>query len=178
MSWRRVAVIYTLLALLGGYVFVLDRPAPGAPQAGGPLVGPSLLEVDPAAVTEIAFHKEGRTVRVVRQSGRWHALEPEGILIPSDLIDATVATLTNGQSAEHLAEHAEHDLAAYGLDAPSATLDVVLGPAATSPVRISVGARNPTRTAVYARRNDRPTLYLVGMNLSYYIDLIFESPKT
>jgi hypothetical protein len=28
---------------------------------------------------------------------------------------------------------------------------------------------------VYARRGDRPTVYLVGLNLRYYIDLVFEA---
>ncbi len=41
-----------------------------------------------------------------------------------------------------------------------------------------IGGRNPTRTAVYARRSDQPAIFLVGMNLSYYIDLIFDAAKS
>lgn len=55
---------------------------------------------------------------------------------------------------------------------------MILTGVADAPVTILIGARNPTRTAVYARRSDRNTIFLVGMNLSYYIDLIFDAAKT
>ncbi len=44
-------------------------------------------------------------------------------------------------------------------------------------VRVLLGARNPTRTAVYAKRDDRPAVYLVGLNVQYYEDLIFEAAR-
>lgn len=173
MSWRRVGLIYVALAVLAAYVFLIDRgPATTPPADGHAPVGPSLLDVNAAAVSAVAFHEGGRTLRAARHDGRWQVLEPPGVVVPSDLLEATIATLTVGQSAEVLAEQPEHELAAYGLATPSATLDVVIANAA--PVTVSVGARNPTRTAVYARRSDRPAIYLVGMNLSYYLDLIFE----
>jgi hypothetical protein len=53
----------------------------------------------------------------------------------------------------------------------------VIGDASAKPVTVEIGARNPTRTAVYARRSDQPSIFLVGMNLSYYIDLIFDAAK-
>jgi len=113
-------------------------------------------------------------VRATRDADRWRAVEPAGAKIPSDLIAATVATLTAGQAAEELAPEPEHGLAAYGLDTPAASIEVALT-GAPAPVTVDLGARNPTRTAVYARRSDEPTLFLIGMNVSYYIDLIFEA---
>jgi hypothetical protein len=176
MSWRRVAVIYVVLAALAGYVFLLDRGAVSTAEAPVPeTAGPSLLEADAAAVTTVTFHKAGRIVRATREDGRWHATEPAGAHVSPDLIAATIATLTAGQGAEKLAPEPEHDLAAYGLDTPSATVEVVIGPPSTPPVTVMLGARNPTSTAVYARRSDQGTIFLVGMNLSYYIDLIFDA---
>jgi hypothetical protein len=179
VSWRRVAAIYMVLALLAGWVLVFDRAAPPAPAPLGPApAGPSILEADAAAVTEVTLRREGRVVRAARHEGRWGVIDPAGAIIPPDLIEATIATLTAGQSAERLASAPEHDLAAYGLDVPSATMEIALGATPATPVTIAIGSRNPTHTAVYARRSDQAAIYLVGLNLSYYIDLIFDAAKS
>jgi uncharacterized protein DUF4340 len=174
VSWRRVATIYVVLALLAGYVLVFERAPPPPAPVEAPN-GPSLLEADATSVTAVTFRKQGRVVRAAVQDQRWRTVEPAGAKVPSDLIEATIATLTAGQAAERLDNEPEHALAAYGLDAPSASVEVVVGGPAARSFTVFVGARNPTRTAVYARRSDQPSIYLVGMNLSYYIDLIFEA---
>jgi hypothetical protein len=53
----------------------------------------------------------------------------------------------------------------------------VIGEPHASPISVQIGARNPTQTAVYARRGDEDAIFLVGMNLRYYIDLIFEAAR-
>ncbi len=178
MSWRRVGTIYVVLALLAAVVIVGGREGGSTGTPERQAVGPSMLATDAAAVQAVTFRKGDRSVRAVLQDRRWRTIEPAGAEVSSDLIAATIATLTEGQAAEKLAQQPEHDLAAYGLDAPSATVDVVIGDAATKPVTVEIGARNPTQTAVYARRRDQPAIFLVGMNLSYYIDLIFDAARS
>jgi hypothetical protein len=177
MSWRRVASIYVVLIALAAWVLVVERDAPPleAPRTQAP-VGPSLVDATADAVTAITLRRQGAVVRAAREQSRWRAVEPPGVRIPSDLIEATVATLTAGQAAERIADTAGPDLAAYGLDSPSATLELAMDPGRA--VTVEVGAQNPTRTAVYARRGDSPAIFLVGMNLNYYIDLIFDAAKT
>ena len=41
-------------------------------------------------------------------------------------------------------------------------------------MRLLLGGRNPTKTALYAKRADAPAIYLIGLNLRYYSDLIVE----
>lgn len=175
MSWRRVAGIYLVLALLAGWVLVVERDAPPieAVPAQAP-VGASLLDTAADAVTAVIFRREGKVVRAGREDRRWRVIEPAGADIPSDLIEATIATLTAGQAAQRLTDLPEPELAAYGLDVPSTTFELVMGPAGHS-VTVQVGARNPTGTAVYARRSDQPAIFLVGMNLGYYLDMIFQA---
>lgn len=175
MSWRRVAAIWAVLAVLAAFVVVIGRVAPRPAEDAPAPVGPSLLDASAASVTSVTFRKEGRVVRATRRDGRWQTVEPADAEIASDLIDATIATLTAGQAAERLGNEAEHGLEAYGLDTPVAMLEVVMGGADAAPVTVAIGARNPTQTAVYARRNDQPAIYLVGMNLRYYIDLVFDA---
>jgi hypothetical protein len=178
MSWRQVGLIYVVLALLAGYVVLFDAGTPATEVAAPAPVGPSLLESDAASVTTVTFRKEGRVVRAAREAGRWRVVEPAGAEVTPDLIEATIATLTAGQAAEKLTVGPEHELQAYGLDVPSATVEVVTSNTSAPPVTVAIGGRNPTRTAVYARRSDQPAIFLVGMNLSYYIDLIFDAAKS
>ncbi len=175
MSWRTVTAIYALLALVTIVTLVADRVAPPPDERAAAPVGPSLLETDAASVTTVTFRKPGSVVRATRQDGTWETLEPPGVRISPDLIDATVATLTTGQAAERLDGEPERGLAAYGLESPAVTMEIVAGPPPMQPVTVALGAHNPTQTAVYARRGDRPTIYLVGMNLRYYLELIFEA---
>lgn len=193
MSWRRVAVIYAVLALLVAWVVVFEVDGPAPETAAVDLSAPSrsLLGADASAVTGIRFTRRGHVIRAERadddgarhgagtpaepEPSRWRAVEPPGVRVSPDLIDATVATLTAGQPSELLSHEAQDDLAAYGLDAPTASVDVVLRDAPERPITVLIGGRNPTQTAVYARRSDQPAIFLVGLNLSYYIDLIFDA---
>lgn len=179
MSWRRVAVIYVVLALLAGWTVVdqpADLPTPEVPSP--PSAGTSMLQTEASAVSAVTFRRGTTVVRAAREDGRWRIVDHTGQPIPSDLIDATVATLTAGQSAERLTDATERPLAEYGLDTPSATLEITMPGASPNGVTVLVGTRNPTRTAVYARRSDQPAIYLVGMNLGYYLDLIFGAATT
>ncbi len=172
MSWRRVAVIYVVLAVLAGWVFLVEPSAPDPATPTPVAAALSLLDTDASAVTALTFRKEGKVVRAQRVQEGWSVIEPNGVKIPPDLFDATVATLTRGQPAEELSQDPANAYAAYGLATPATTLEVSFGETAP-PILVSLGEENPTRTAVYARRNDRPAIFLVGLNLRYYIDLVF-----
>jgi hypothetical protein len=178
MSWRRVAVIYVVLAVLASYLIIFERTEGPSEQVDPGSAASSLLGVDASSVTSVTFRKEGKIVRAIREDGRWRAVEPPGSQVSPDLFEATIATLTAGQASERLSREPENALAAYGLDAPSATLEVVTSDAPGRPITVLIGARNTTRTAVYARRSDQTSVFLVGMNLSYYIDLIFDAVQT
>ncbi len=178
MTWKGVGIVYVVLAVLAAVVLLFEGPEPSsAPSADPAPPAQSLLGIDAAAVAAVSFSRDGAVVRAARENQRWRAVEPRGAEVPSDLIEATVATLTTGQAAEVLANGPEDGLEAYGLDAPAATLEVTLADTPDRPISIAIGGRNPTRTAVYARRGDRQTIYLVGMNLRYFIDLIFDAAK-
>ena len=40
---------------------------------------------------------------------------------------------------------------------------------------MTIGETNPTGTAVYARRGGNPVVVLIGRNVRYYEDLIFQA---
>jgi hypothetical protein len=177
VSWRAVGIVYAVFALLLAFVLRFERqPAVEAPP---PEAAParSLLGVAPKAVHAITFRRETARVRAERDDGRWRMLEPAGALVPPDLIDAAVATLTAGQVSEVVADDSRGtDLTVFGLSAPSSSIVLTTdADGAIREVTVLFGAMNPTRTAVYARVADDPRVYLVGLNVRYYEDLIFEA---
>jgi hypothetical protein len=178
MSWRAVAVIYAVLGLLVIAVVRLDS-APEVENAPPLDAAPerSLLGIESGAVQAILFRRGDLRVRAVREDGRWRTVEPAGATVPSDLVDAAVATLTAGQVSPVVSEDsASDDLNVFGLAVPSS--EIVLTKAAGvggGDVRVVLGERNPTKTALYARCGDDPRVYLVGLNVRYYEDLIFEA---
>jgi hypothetical protein len=137
-------------------------------------VGRSLLEVPTDAVAAIALERPGMRIEAVRDQGRWRVRGPIPGAVPSDLIAATVATLTTGQTSEVMVESSD-TAADFGLGHPTLVLEVDVGAADGRPVRVEVGGRNPTNTGLYARRADAPAIFLVGLNLGYYADLMFEA---
>jgi Domain of unknown function (DUF4340) len=175
MSWRAVGVVYAVLALLLGVVFVLDRQPTAEPLPPGAAAVRSLLGVEPAAVHAVVFRRGEAQVQAELVDGRWRTVEPAGAVVPSDLFDAAVATLTAGQASEVVAEGTgAGDLGAFGLVTPSSTIVLTTEVEGTTrDVTVFLGDRNPTHTALYARRAEDARVYLVGLNVRYYEDLIF-----
>jgi hypothetical protein len=177
MSWRVVGVVYAVFVLLLAFVLLVERrPAVEAPP---PEASParSLLGIESSAVRAVVFRRADARVRAERDDGRWRTVEPPKATVPSDLVDAAVATLTAGQVSEVVADDARAtDLATFGLAVPTAAIVLRTGSdGGGREVTVLFGAYNPTRTAVYARLADDPRVYLVGLNVRYYEELIFEA---
>ena len=64
---------------------------------------------------------------------------------------------------------------AFGLDdgAMPARIELLRGDGAS--IVVTIGGTNPTGTAVYARRDNAPEVILIGRNVRYYEDLIFQA---
>ena len=170
MTWRRAAFYWACFLLLSAYYFaVLRRPA--APAAAH-LTRASFLEVPENQVEAIDVRRGNTVVRCRRSGGRWQVVEPVGAAVSSDLVAALVDNLTQLPDVEVVQENAT-DLAQFGLDAPASLLTVTLDHDRTISVR--VGNRNPSSTAVYAQRSDSPRVFLIGLNVRYYEDLMFEA---
>jgi hypothetical protein len=176
MTWRRVGVIYLVFASLGLYFILFERTSEPPRTAASPGAAErSLLGIDPDAVRAVVFRREGLEVNAARDGGRWRVVGPLETSVQPDLIAAAVATLTAGQESEVMGEATGENLDDFGLAVPTSEVDVTLSDETGTRVRVLLGASNPTKTALYAKRADRPGVYLVGANLRYYEDLIFEA---
>ena len=170
MRWRQVIFLYVVLALLAGEYFVRERPG-DAPAATEPRTKPHFLDLQPADVRELRLIRSGRTVVSRLNDGRWTLVEPADAPIPADLIAAFATALTGAEEIERVSGGTE--AAGFGLDDQAVRVEIVAGNG--HPVGVTLGAPNPTGTAIYARRDDRPDVVLIGRNVRYYEDLIFQA---
>ena len=159
--------------VLGGLVaeyWLVERPR--ARRADVVPARRRFVPVRPGEVREVRLSREGRTVVSRREGDVWAVLDPPGSSIPPDLIAAFANALTEAEEIARVAgADAEPDT--YGLG-PRATRVELRGEAGEAVV-VRIGGANPTGTAVYARREASPDIVLIGRNVRYYEDLIFQA---
>lgn len=173
MSWRSVAVYYAVAAILGGYLWfahqahlAVDIDADGG-RAASPIVETLASRIDGLVITAAG-------VRVVMARGgdrRWRITKPAGLTITSDLIAALLDTVTTIPPIEVLHGRSE-DLGGFGL--VPAEISLQLSRAGQVVAELDVGKRNPTRTAVYVLKRGSPEVYLLGLNVRYYLELVLD----
>jgi hypothetical protein len=169
MTWRHVLVYWLLAALVGGTVYVgVQREAAAPPPAPemAPLVKASLSQVDGVTV-----RKGLEAIVFARESDRWVLQSPAEFRVTSDLVAALLDTLASIPPIEKLSTNGRSS-GPFGLSPPEAQV-VMRGPDGP-PVTVDIGSRNPTGTAVYAAIAGDDSVYLLGLNAQYYLELIFD----
>ena len=171
MRWRQVRLLYVVLgALAAEYWFVERRVEPQAMSE--PDAPPPFLRLRPAELREIRLVRGGRTIICRRDGAAWAIVEPAGAPVAPDLIAAFTNALAEATESAHVGG-ASADAHAFGLDDGAAQVEMIADGA--EPIGITIGGTNPTGTAVYARRRGAPDVVLIGRNVRYYEDLIFQA---
>ncbi len=176
MTWKRILVYYLGAAVLGLYLqATLEARTPTETLDEKPEF--AFVEALASRMDRVLIDRHGVLVEARRVEGRWRFVEPAGAELPSDLIDALLDTLMTIPPIEIFAESSgaadgNRGSGEYGLMPPSTRLRIERdGEIVAS---IALGARNPTKTAVYAKKAGEESVYLLGLNAQYYIDLLFE----
>jgi hypothetical protein len=171
VRWRQVVLLWIVAVALGAQYLFVDqhRPAPDAPQE---VVRPKLVQVDPDAVTSIRLTRGGRTLVMQRPTGRWEAVEPAGAVVPHDLVRAFLQALVVAEEIDQVTTPTG-GLEAFGFGDGASSVEIGLRDGST--VALTLGSTNPTGTALYARRAASPAVVLIGRQLRYYEDLLFQS---
>jgi len=169
MTWRSVIVYWVAAAFIGGFVyagFQRDAVAPPPPRAVPPLV-----TVSPSRFDEVSVRRGAETLSIVRKDDRWVLVSPPGLRLTSDLVAALLDTLASIPPVEKLSTDGR-DGGPFGLSPPEAEVSMKGSDGVTASVEI--GKRNPTGTAVYAALAGESSVYLLGLNAQYYVELIFD----
>ena len=175
MTWRRIAVYYVLSLLLGGYYFAFEwRPNPDMPVRGArPVVQNRFLPLAREDIHEVVLRRQEGAVHCVRNGDKWETLEPQNVEITSAIVESLLENLTQEKEIQVVEQNAT-DLKPYGLADPYSILELK-GKENNLLATVSVGDRNPTASAVYALKDKSRQVVVVGYNIRYYEELIFEA---
>jgi hypothetical protein len=174
LTWRSTLAYWLIAFVLGAYYMAFERrPAPPSEMQ---LAREKVLDVFSDEVTAVTLSRDGREVRCEKRDKRWQIVKPPGAKAPADLVAALVENLTDKQEAEEInkSPNAE-DLRSFGLDDSSATIGIEVG---AKHFAVKLGSRNPPQTAIYAQTSVSPRVLLVGVNVQYYADLLYEAGKS
>jgi len=169
VRWRQVILLYVVAAGLGGWYWFVERQVKPAPPSESRA---RFLQIDGERLREIRLRRPGQAMVGRRDGVGWVVVEPVGGVVPSDLIAAFANALVAAEEIARVADRAD-DANQYGLDERASRVEMVSE--SGDPIVVVLGGTNPTGTAVYARRGGAPEVVLVGRNIRYYEDLIFQA---
>lgn len=175
MTWRRIALYYTLSIILGGYYFLFEwRPGGEKPISNArPVQQSRFLPIAQNDIHELTLRNSNAGIRFRRNGDTWNVVEPANANVTSALVTSLVENLTVEKEVQ-IVEQSASDFASYGLAQPFVTL-TIKGPTDNLLATVSIGDRNPTQSAVYARKADSKQVVLLGYSVRYYAELILEA---
>jgi hypothetical protein len=171
VRWRQVVVLYVVLGALAVAWMVLEPRRPEI-EADVPPTRPRFLAVARDDVVEVRVERAGRAVTFRRAGDRWQVTEPADASVPPDLVRAFVEALVDADEIDRVAA-VPTDVEPFGLDDDATRVTISGG--AGDPTVVLLGRTNPTGTALYARRVGVAGVVLIGRNVRYYEDLIYEA---
>jgi len=173
VSWRRALGYWLVAGVLAAVYWTGQRPAVvDHVEAEVPRTPAASFTIDRETLRSVEIRRGEVAIEFERSANAWRVRKPAGAPITTGLVDAFVDQLGDAGSGEQIGNEGG-DPAAFGFTRPSFT--VSLRQADGPPLELVVGDRTPTRTASYAKLAGSPTVFVVGLNLTYYADLLFEA---
>ena len=170
MTWWRVAMLWACFGVLSLYYFAVERVPSG--EAAAHLTRAAFVDIPTDSIEAFEVRRGTTVIRCRRVGGRWQVVEPANAPVPPDLVAALITNLSQLPDVEVVAETSK-DLGQFGLDTPLSQMTLTTG--GGEPLIVRLGLRNPAGTAVYAQRGHDPRVFLIGLNVRYYEDLLFEA---
>lgn len=169
MTWPRAMAYWACSLVLGVfYLLVLRQPSRPTPAH---LTRAPFLSLAENEIDALDLRRGATTIRCRRVAGRWRVVEPATSQVPSDLVAALIANLTQLPEVE-VVDEGGGDVTQFGLNPPVSQMTVTM--AGGKLVHLRLGSRNPSGTAIYAQRDDSRRIFLIGLNVRYYEDLLFQ----
>jgi len=172
LTWRSTLACWIAAALLGAYYVTFERrPAPPSEIRAA---REKVLNVYSDEVAAVTLRRQGLEIRCERKDKRWQIVQPVGGKVPPDLVSALIENLTDRQEAEQISDAPKReDLQAFELTESSPEVEIELS--GGKKLSVKLGGRNPSQTAIYAQTSVSPRVLLVGLNVQYYADLLYNA---
>ena len=153
MSPRVTAALAVALALVVGYIVLVDRP-----QAKRAEEAKHLIQVAPKDVTRISLISAKGTVDLTRRDAtHWDVTSPIHVPAGSYAVSSLLDTVVGVVPQQSLG--APSDLKEYGLDKPTAQITVATSKGQT--IALQIGNASPVGSTTYARVQPGGGLYQI-----------------
>ena len=177
MKFRNTLILLGILAILGGYVFFIERKSPaGSEGTPTPTTLPSLFSFQTSDIRQLLLERpqEGKQTEIAYQDdGKWHILSPvtkeadQGKVIRfldslSSLRPRRILTGTVGQPAD------------YDLAPPSMTVRITLKDGSTHTLKI--GSKNPAKSGYYGQIEGDRHIYLLPFYIGADVERYLNNP--
>jgi len=151
----RSTLLLLLFALgLGTYVYFVERPAREREQKKD-----TLLDVDAEAIEAVTLTYPDREIRLLKGTdGTWRLAAPLDVAADQTATKNLVEAIASAELSKTIDDPGS-DLAAYGLDKPTVTVQLRLTGGAEPPALV-VGKETPIGFKAYAQKKGDPKLYL------------------
>lgn len=168
MKPRNLLAAAILLAALSGVVWWAKRH----PQSVGPTASvaasPKLADIPDAQIKGIDLKKkDGTSVELQRQNGKWAITAPEPLAADQDAVSSVTSALSP-ITADSVIDDKPADLGKYGLKDPSLTVTVDEKNGKTD--KIFFGDDVPAGSLVYVRAGSDPKVYAVSSSTKTSLD--------
>jgi hypothetical protein len=158
LKFRTTWVVLVLVIALGGYVY-LHEVRGGRQRSERNAAAAKLLGIDPAQVTRLHITHSGTQHDLQRRGGAWYLVRPIAAPVDSHTMAAFLDTLATARREDDVGRG---NLPRYGLDAPSALVEIEVGGETR---RLQFGRINPQQTLVYALVDDSKDVVLTTSSL-------------
>lgn len=159
MKSRNLLIAAVLLAALSGLVYWTKKHPQAADTTSTTAPSPTLAAIPDSQIQEIDLKKkDGSTLTLQRQNGKWVITSPEQLATDQDAA-TSVASALSSITADSVVEDKARNLATFGLQDPSLTVTVHEKDGKTQ--SILFGDDVPTGSLVYASVNSSPKVYTV-----------------
>jgi hypothetical protein len=159
MKSRNLLMAAVLLVALSGLVYWTKKNPQSTDTTSTAAPSPTLLAIPDAQIQSIDLKKkDGSTIDLQRQNGKWAITSPEQVATDQDAANS-VASALYSVTADSVVEEKGTDLGKFGLATPSLTVTVHEKNGKTHD--LAFGDDVPAGSLTYARVDSNPKIYTV-----------------
>ncbi len=170
MKLRNLFIATFVLAALCGTLYWSNRRKPAEePAKAATDTPPKILSLDQTAITHFEILRKAESTLALSKdaSGSWQITSPKLFAADQDAVSG-ILSVVSSLNSDRLIDDKATDLSAYGLSAPSLTLQIATKNGKTQ--TLEIGDQTPTSSGFYAALSGDPRVFTVASTVKSTID--------
>lgn len=153
MKFRNTLVLALIVAALGAYLWLVERPAVEKEAQKK-----TLLAFDRDKISAVELEYPDRTIKLARTGDKWKLVAPIDAEADPATVKSLIGAIADAELKKTIDEKPE-SLAPFGLDKPTTVVSLTLEDGSAVP-KLLVGKATPVGYSAYAKVADQPAVLL------------------